>query len=82
MMVYRDNADYNFQAGQNAEDRAMNTAIASLRAGSGSGKSPGFFDIAAPILGSMLSNWAATAAGGTAIGNVIGRIPIIGNLIK
>ena len=82
MMVYRDNADYNFQAGQNAEDRAMNTAIASLRAGSGPGKSPGFFDIAAPILGSMLSNWAGTAAGGTAVGNIIGKIPIIGNLLK
>lgn len=73
MMVYRDNADYNFQAGQNAEDRAYNTAIASLKAGA-SGKGPGFLDIATPILGSMLGNWAGSASGGTAISTGITKL--------
>lgn len=73
MMVYRDNADYNFQAGQNAEDRAYNTAIASLKAGA-SGKGPGFLDIATPILGSMLGNWAGSTSGGTAITTGISKL--------
>jgi hypothetical protein len=75
MMTYRDNADYLFTTSENEKDRAMNVAIASLRGSQGGGrKSPGFGDIAIPILGKMLSNWSGSDSGSKAISTGIDKI--------
>mgnify|MGYP001170590562 CR=1 FL=1 len=74
MMTYRDNADYLFTSSENEKDRAMNVAIASLRGGQGGGRSPGFADIAIPILGKMLSNWSGSDSGSKLISTGIAKI--------
>ena len=74
MMTYRDNADYLFTSSENEKDRAMNVAIASLRGGQGGGRSPGFADIAIPILGKMLSNWSGSDSGSKLISTGIDKI--------
>ena len=74
MMTYRDNADYLFTASENEKDRAMNVAIASLRGSQGGRKSPGFGDIAVPILGKMLSNWSGSDSGSGVISKIIDKI--------
>ena len=72
MMVYRDNADYLFESSENDKDRAYNTAIASMRAAGGRSSSPGFLDLALPIFGNMLSNFAGTKAGSNLIKSGLG----------